>query len=562
MTNVDWCPYVQLLEGDVFVQADYDAGLYFIDDGHMGFKSYTYDEHKFKTDVLNGLIYKLDKTRETAASAITSVAMFQQMADSSNWKGVADGAYTPNITGVVYINNSDPVDEYTFRNGLAKKFPNLTFFFKNVTKAYTAKFIIQEKDGTYEYATYIENGNKALETIKEGWFANPYKTYKAEKDNWDFHGWSTTNDGMGLIGASNKTEAENDAAWAKAAEKFDANTYDYTFYAVFTIHAWEMTFYKAVGNTFKTTSVVHGEPIPTPSDIPALDESSLGATERYRFLGWSQNSTNLIVTSESAAKIVTLENIIASANMEFYAVFIKESVYDATSDLTWFNFKKISWTHPLDDDISIQGLRVSPKGDRVLSGKITLPTEVNGDYVISCGDFSGHNITHLFWKGPARLLSYEFQAFGSVESLKKVEMPKTLISIGESAFSACTSLELPDFANDTPALEYIGNYAYSGGGYSASGGITLNIPSSVKYLGCGSFSYMRKIGDRDHVFGQVNIGSEGSPSQLVEIRADLGENFETNIGRTQGNLTTYGLGDTLQTAISNRWAYFTTISHK
>ena len=141
-------------------------------------------------------------------------------------------------------------------------------------------------------------------------------------------------------------------------------------------------------------------------------------------------------------------------------------------------------------------------------------------------------------------------------------MPKTLVSIGESSFSACTNLALPDFAVETPNLEYIGNYAYSGGGYSASGGITLNIPSSVKYLGYGSFSYMRKIGNSGHVFGQVNIGSEGSPSQLVEIGA--AENFETNTGRTQGNLTTYGLDSALQNVISTWWAgYFKgTITHK
>ena len=561
MTNVDWCPYVKLLEGDKFSQEDYDKKLYFIDDGHMGFKAYTYDEHKFETDILNGVLYKYDASRAAAASAINSLDMFSKMASSNYWVGVADNSICPNITGIVYIDNATAIDEFEFRNGVAKKFPNLTFFFKNVTKAYTAKFIIQEDDGTYQYATILESGAKAIETIEEGWFLNPYKYYKAEKDNWDFHGWSTTNDELGLIGKSSNTEAANAEAWAAAASQFKADTYDYTFYAVFTIHAWEMTFWKEVGSTFKTTSVVHGQPITAPSDVPALDESSLGPTERYRFLGWSQNSNNLIVGTEGAAKLVVPENIIASANMEFYAVFIKESVYDATSDLSWFSFEEISWTHPISGS-SFPGLRVSPKGNRVLSGKITLPTEHNSMPVISCGGFSGHNITHLFWKGTPKLYAYEAQAFGSVETLKKVEMPKTLIAIGESAFSACTSLELPDFATDTPALEYIGNYAYSGGGYAPTGGLTLNIPSTVQYFGHGSFSYMRKVGTSGHVFAQVNIGSGSSPSFLTEI--GIGENFETNTGRTQGNLTTYGLDPSLQDIITTWWSgYFKgTITHK
>ena len=554
MTDVDWCPYVQLLEGDVFVQADYDKGLYFIDDGHMGFKAYTYDEHKFETDVLNGLIYKLDKSREAAAAAIDSTAMFQKMADSSFWNGVADGAYTPNITGVVYINNTDPVDEYTFRNGLAKSFPNLTFFFKNVTKAYTAKFIIQEENGTYQYATVLANGNKAIETIQStGWFSNPYTTYKAVKENWDFHGWSTTNSNAGLIGSSENDTDTNKDLWNKAAETiFDATKFDYTFYAVFTIHTWQMNFYSDATTTFKTLGAVHGDLIQEPDAIPTKDESNLGATERYRFLGWSQSNQNLIVDAVASAKLVDPKTIVAAADMNFYAVFIKESVYDATSDLSWFDFAEEEWTNPLTSQ-SYSGYAVRPKsGSRILSGKITLPTTYNKKPVILAGGFSGNQITGIYWLGDDNLLCYEMQAFGSVATLKHADMPTTLQMIGNSAFTSCTALEFPELGRLTQ-LQYIGDYAFSSAGYHSVGGLTLNIPGSVQHIGYGSFSFMRNIGTSGHIFAQVNIGTSSNPSQLTSV-AD-GNNFELNSGRTLGNLTGYGVSEVAKSQIEIYWAH-------
>lgn len=539
MTDVDWCPYVQLLEGDVFVQADYDKGLYFVDDGHMGFKAYVYDEHKFETDVLNGLIYKLDKSREAAAAAIDSIAMFQQMANSSYWNGVADGAYNPNITGIVYINNTDPVDEYGFRTGLAKKFPGLTFFFKNVTKAYTAKFIIQEDDGTYVYATDL-TGNKAIETIKEGWFANPYKSYKAEKDNWDFHGWSTTNDNEGLIGAAGKSETENQTAWTAAASLFDAEEYDYTFYAVFTQHAWRISYMAGADesslNEVYYEDVVHGEVLTEPSIVPSLNESSLGIDQRYRFLGWSQSNKNLIVESEGAAKLATIGSIISAADMEFYAVFIKESVYASATDNKYLTFESYTYKDYYDSSKDKKGYVVKPNAKYNLSGKVTFPTTYNNLPVVSIGNFSSSQITHVFWLGDDNLLEVGASAFNGSTVLQHFELPESVIAIRASAFNSCTELEFFDLVDNTK-LEVIENYAFSGA-WKASTSVELTIPSSVKYLGVMAFSYQNAMGNEGRVapYSLVTIGSASSPSQLQEIG---GANFQSAYVPNR-DLTVYG----------------------
>ena len=345
-------------------------------------------------------------------------------------------------------------------------------------------------------------------------FRRNNKTYTATKENWDFWGWSTTNDTTGLIGSKENTKDQNDAAWEAAkATVFKADKYDYTFYAIFTIHEWTMTFKSDSKTTFDTIPVVHGQPLIAPGAVPSLNEKDLGATERYRFLGWSQSPNNLIVTDEKSASIVDVTTIIASANLEFYAVFIKESVYDAISNEDWFKYDVIYWTD-LMSETTHEGLKVTPSNDITLSGKITLPTEHNGKPVIACGGFKGHQVTHLFWKGDSKLLVYLSNAFDSVSTLQYVEMPSTLLEIAESAFTACRALALPDFSKCT-SLTTIGGYAFNGSGSGEAGAI-LNIPGSVQSIGGGAFSFMR-FGSKGHIFAQVNLGSATSPSQLVDI---------------------------------------------
>jgi hypothetical protein len=40
------------------------------------------------------------------------------MRQSSKWIGVGDNAQNPNITGIVYINNTTPINEYEFRRDI------------------------------------------------------------------------------------------------------------------------------------------------------------------------------------------------------------------------------------------------------------------------------------------------------------------------------------------------------------------------------------------------------------------------------------------------------------
>lgn len=541
LTNVDWTPYVQLVEGSEYIASE--ASLYFVDDGHMGFEPYKYDEFKFKTDVINGLVYKLDPAKQADSEQITNIEMFTEMANSNYWLGIADNTTCPNITGTVYIKNTVPVDEYTFRNGLAKRYPNLTFFFENVVKAYTAKFIIQEEDGTYSYAV-DKDGNKAIQTIRDGWFNNPYITYKAEKDNWDFHGWSTTNNDTGLIGGVNNTQQENQSAWDAAASALKPNVYDYTFYAVFVQHAWKISYFAGEDENslaqVYTENIIHGEVLQEPAVVPSIDESKLGLTDRYRFLGWSQNNKNLIVTQESAAKLTNISSIVSSTDMNFYAVFIRESVYTGATSDKYLIFEERTYRDAYDSSKDKSGYLVKPNPKFTLSGKVTLPTVYQGKPVITLGDFSTSQITHMFWLKEAgkgyNLLEIGGSAFNGCTTLQYFEMPTSVLAIRASAFNQTTNLQYFDL-EDCDKLEIIEDWAFSGGWKSDKSEV-LHLPSSLKKLGTMSFSYQNEMGNGGKVsdFSHVYIGEQGNPSKLQEIS---GANFQSAY-HPQGHLTVYG----------------------
>jgi hypothetical protein len=52
----------------------------------------------------------------------------------------------PTITGIIYVANDEPVDEFYIRNEIQTKYPHLKFFFKTVTPAYTARFLLMDAD--------------------------------------------------------------------------------------------------------------------------------------------------------------------------------------------------------------------------------------------------------------------------------------------------------------------------------------------------------------------------------------------------------------------------------
>ena len=512
LTNVAWSPYKKLEVGTMKVAGH----TYYTDNGHYGFKQYSGSDANWNTDLLNGEVYDYNPDLEEDSKKITDIQMLIDFINESQFKNTTStGLSVPVITGSIYVENEEPVDEDLIRNTLLsdRAFPGakLDIHFKNVTPGYTATFMQLEPDGTY---TIIDKQVLPSSTISsKNRFSNPYTLYEAKRDNYDFHGWSTTNDDSGII-----TESEwNTSDRTKVT---DTSVHDYTFYAVFTRHEFQMTFMSGTVGNFTEVAhegVLFGDYIPVPSVIPALDESELADDERYRFLGWTQDKNAVLAPSASKAKVVNVSSIQATVDTTFYAVFVKESVYDAVTDSKYFEFITSYYEDTDNSTYSMSGYEIQVKPGVKLSGKVTLPVVYNNKPIVGIayeGFVDQTGITHIYFARD-EVNACEYRAFGMLAfsgcvNLKHIEFPENLRTINESCFTRCQSLVVSSIGNKIYRIQSNAfNQALTNPVGQTSYNITLG--GGVKILGSGAFSNNRGT------LNKLTIGSSQDPSQLYQI---------------------------------------------
>ena len=506
LTNVQWSPYDQLSEGDVYKQSD--AALYYKDNGHMRLVPYVYDEDTFDIDVLNGEIYKYNANMaaDMAEANITDIEMFNQMVISNYWKGINAESTVPNITGTIYVNNTSPVNEFEFRNNLAKFYPNLKFFFAEVDEAYTAKFVIQESDGTYTYLTSKISGTQSIQTIEEGWFNSPYVEYDPKKNHYDFHGWSTVN---------NPDLADyiiKPGDWDTAKDKiFSAGKTTYIFYALFTKTKYEISFVN--GSEVVKEYVTYGEPLYEPATVPYKDDSGLPLDQRYTFKGYS--------TSETSSKLVDLKQYSSLMPQTFYAVFAQESVYKNHTDHKYFTFTSYDYSEPTNVPGASSmynktgGCAIALNPAYKLKGKITLPKEDGqGRPVLKIADsgfISDNNITHIFWEKDCSVRAYGAKAFyngnTTTFSYQYIEMPDSLRLIQDSALRR---VQFTESMTTGKNVYYIEQHGFNGI-FRDDATVTFEISGTVQNL--GQFA-IANFGDNVRT---IRWGSQENPSKLSSI---------------------------------------------
>ena len=512
LTKVKWSPYIQLVDGDSYDSTHPE--LYYIDNGHYGLTSYTYNSDTFRAQVLNGEIYKKDsKISNDIINQISDVSMLEDFISSTHYKSTG-AQNVPNITGIIYVNNIAAIDELYIKDTLVKNYPQLTFFFNAVTPCYSAKFVLPNDDGSYSYVSF-QDENILEPTVQkissDQWFKNPYSLYSPTKKNYDFHGWSTTLDNSGLI-----SEEDWDSSKANI---FDPDIHDYVFYAIFTIHEYQMEYYLNGVQLSYTQQIPFGQPLVTPAIIPAYSDNSLTTTEVYQFLGWTLSDRVFIVDKASQANLVDFSKMLSVQDYRFYAVFKKQSVYDSVTG--GGNFEKYfdftlertvqnngvsycySETGNLSDDgsaiwegardaqynIQGNGYKIDIKENIALSGKVTLPTYYKGLPIVKLGKsftkrFSNgraNNITHIFWKRKEnepcmlRVLENSQNTTSSDPDmhLEYFEMPDGVRVIGGFFFRGFASIKtITPYENDGSVVEN-----------------TIQLPESLTFIGQSSFNY-------------------------------------------------------------------------
>ena len=460
MVNVEWSPYT-LAEIDEVYSGD--PTDYKIVNNHYGLQDFSYNEGEWQYQLDNKEIYKVDKTISAdVIHQISDIEMFKTFITNSNYQGL-NNVPTPNITGIIYVDNDIAEDENYIRNTLQRYFPSVTFFFKTVTAKPTARFIYLEDDGKHYH--YVTENPLSIQTVSNAsaennlWFDHPIQKYGNLNKflaNYDFFGWAeeifTDEEGDNIYSVGTRkfkviTTSTADGGWSRPEGDLALN---YTFYAVFSLHAYRRTYINA-DNTpivdidlaplinYQTYSSGYGVDPPRNSNggeiIPTYNLPDTEENFYYvnKFKGWALTKQPGVVQDFSRLPI--------GDDYSFIAVYEKVSVYDNVLDQKYLLVENI--TGNVED-----GYAISVNRNYALSGKITLPTVINNIPVVQIGGsigtgFSATQITHIFWADPPReengtttraLRRINGGALKNMPALRYYEQPNTCREIGNNAF--------------------------------------------------------------------------------------------------------------------------------
>lgn len=574
LKNVKWCPYTTLTEGDIF---EIDK-TYFKDNGHYGFveyepivkvadsdtfnadcdyytlsnnkytaiaitadnfasnksRLYAFNRKQFNADILSGILYREDgfggRNEDGSFSDLVTavndntITMLNNFVSNSSFTNAASLS-NPDITGIIYIHNTSTSMNESDIVDLQTKYPNLTFFFANVNKAYSAKFVIFNPDDYSEKYVKWQNGSTSPSVQKiqsysaTTYFTSPFELYKPEKTHYDFKGWSLDDrhpyDENGNLLSSVITQ-DNPEAWNE--QTLVQDKYDYTYYAIFDIHSYNLNFYDDTGTIIENViKIPYGEWAVTPDVIPYKDDSQLSLYETYNFTGYS---------SRVGGDLVDVSTIKVTSDEDFYAIFEKVDDVRTIVHPEYFTATDV-WTYDeqglnIGSAYTATGVSITPIV--ILKGKITIPRMFNGKPVIGIGGFgntsgdSAHAVTHIFMEladdnSKSSLCVITNNTFRNVRTLKYFDFGgSNLRQVQSFGFSGCNlDADLIDLRLAPLQYVAVGGFNQS---ITSSKATTLFIPACLKAVGNTGFSNLKMASGSN-----MEIGSEDDESLL-----DLGLN--------------------------------------
>ena len=530
MTDVNWSPYVKLTEGAVYNPNETN---YYIDNKHYGFEPWNKSASTFNDLILNGRLYLYTGAPDTNIGddfkdLLLGLRNEDIFADASSTQK------SPIISGIVYINNSAgteyAIEESYIRNTLQPMYPNLTFFFNNVTKAYSAEFLYKDPETGIDSYVPLRDGSKfpSVQKISRAdyqlnsrvWFNDPFNLYKPEKTHYDFIGWSTDPN----IDPNSSSVIKSTTAWNNLG--INPNVYDYTYYAIFKIHDYSITFYDGDGSILEEPlTIAYGTlGIPEPTKIPYLNDSELDLYNTYAFKGFTDNTlTN---------KIVTLSDTMVRNDAEYWPVFEEINVYDNIHPEYYAPLVDPNGG-PTSPSYGTNGVQLTLI--KQVQGKITIPVTFEGKTVLSVNaSFAasdqksntgyspmGQSLTHIFFQPGTKIENFGTYCFAGMNTgtnnLKYVEFPDSLISLNKACFRYCKALDysvvqtpekLPTAVIKGANISTIGESAFQQAFANKEIPI-LTIGSSVTSIGQNAF-YNTNL-----KFVSLMIGSATEKSKLV-----------------------------------------------
>ena len=551
LKNVSWSPYEQVPHGTA-----YDANTtYYVDNGRYqlevcdpsGNWDYLTLNGKLYTD--NGsarVVTSFDLLDKFIASYEEAKKLYEETNNRSKeyfFDANADGTRVtlPDITGLLYVENANPVTELELANTYGFYFPKLKLFCANVSQnhkteyinsvtsydkvkteisrtefnANPGKYYIVDKDtvdgytvataydATVEYYTKNISDEVFYSYIQDGGNV-PYPEDAPTRINYDFLGWSL----------------DRNATMPMTRQEIEAIQYSsdntlYTFYAIYSVTKFKYTFRNPDNSVAYEEDVAAGTKIVNPLTHVVFSylDSTLGLEEGYKALGFVSDKTYSVVANENDFKKheVKVENIISQNwDREFYVCYVKVDVHENVADKSLFVFSTYG-----------SGVSIQPKSGVTLSGKVTLPaTAPDGRAVVAATGFTNQTaLTHVFWEDGIQLQyilgsQRSDGAFSGCTALEYFEMPASLIQIHSYCFHS-TVLKTLQF-ND--GLQEIGQQAFG----SMRGGLTtISIPGSVTLIARNAFAY------HTPTFSRIEFGKPGDPTRISSMDATAFVNSDT-----------------------------------
>lgn len=572
MKDINWSPYEQLTEGAI-----YDANnstKYYYDNGHYGLESYTYSTDKdFTGKVLSGQMYYYNEGYFEDSLMINndSFDMLVALQDTDSHFQGETSSTKPIISGIIYIDNDTAIDEGDIY-ALQQKYQDLTIFVNRVTKGYSAKFVIWDAGTNSEKYVSFKDINITQPSIQKisieefnagnTAFKDPWILYKPEKDYYDFLGWDTDRN-------TKTPKYTKGTAWE---EVITENQFDYTYYAIFRIHAFNIIYKNYDDSEIESFQIDYGKNLITPNTIPYHPEDvDMGLYETWDFVGYS--------LTNGGDKLDDIESMISMSDMVFYAKYRKLNDVRTIIHPEWFTFAPATYT---DDDYYLsmnsyfsnrndrvpspsyeggfKGCAISIKPGLILQGKITLPAtgtyidtsgnEVTATVILVDSNFADkQKITHVFCeKKKSNILKIGASAFENeqthidnygtqVSYLKYFDFtPNTIRFVDTKAFVNC-ELDAEIYSQPNHGLSskmfIVGQQAFNRAfSCPTNSNVTLYIPGELRYANPDAFNSQYMLQG-----WTLQLGSSDKPSLLsFEYYNSLGQEpsalFSQNYGIT------------------------------
>lgn len=374
----------------------------------------------------------------------------------SNDDPYEDQVSLPDITGILFVENATNIKETTLK-AYSQYFPKLRIFCKNVEQGAKITYVYYKDiiPETIPEGNIIDNINNIVEYTELAQFSDVALDITSfpvpQEEHYKFVGWKVFDTELRKPTGEFITNADGTV---KGGGTIHINMgEEYALIALFEVEVYNITFIyqrSADGSQNLCEPLVvqyaYNEPIQFPDVTkyyPWKDDSALGFTKTYRFLGYDKNSN-----ATTASFLAHGPKSLAIRDTTYYATFKVDDVSKSVLDNTFLCES---------EENGIVKMWIDMEKGQVLRGKITLPSVTpskakyqifgSGTQATTEPDEQGqyqtlvlNNVTHVFWNGTnPNFTTINSHCFENWLNLRAVMLPDSVTTLNYRSFFNTTS---------------------------------------------------------------------------------------------------------------------------